>query len=187
LALPPDFKWIELDLDHVIQFKEEALANESPNCQLVRRPARLENAQERKQILEELIDDPARTLILSEGFLLYLSESDVVNLSQDLRNLKIRIWVTDVNSPLTLKAMARVWTYQMGEKVEFQFGHEAARDFFNELGWKVINEVSLIEQYERFNRVNGLTQVRLLLNRVLGEGFRRRMARSAKVFCLSTN
>jgi Leucine carboxyl methyltransferase len=74
LDLPPDFTWVEADLPQLLAEKEQALADETPRCQLTRHAVDLADPAARDAFLNEELARTSKALILTEGLLMYLEE-----------------------------------------------------------------------------------------------------------------
>jgi hypothetical protein len=88
LALPPDLRWVEVDLPGIIAYKNEALRGEQPACAVERVALDLAARGERQAFLTGAFPTgPAarasRVLVVTEGLLVY--ETEVGSLADDLR------------------------------------------------------------------------------------------------------
>jgi hypothetical protein len=92
--------------------------------------------------------------------LLYLKESEVIQLANQMFDAGIQRWVADLNSPTTLKAMARVWSLQLNQNIQFKFGHASAKKFFVTHNWEAMQELPVLEQAARFHRSTLSSKVR---------------------------
>src|SRR5712692_5603221 len=80
MALPAALQWIEVDLPGILSYKEEILASEKPVCALERRAA--------------------KSLIITEGLIIYFSTDQVRALAQDLAAPSaFQRWIVDLVSP----------------------------------------------------------------------------------------
>ena len=84
MALPPSLRWIEVDLPDILDYKADVLASETPRCAIERVPIDLSNADARRGLFARLGRTASRTLILSEGLLIYLMADEVCALGRDL-------------------------------------------------------------------------------------------------------
>jgi methyltransferase (TIGR00027 family) len=81
LDLPEDFPSIEADLPQLLAEKERALADETPRCRLSRHAVDLADPAARDAFLNEELAGATKALVLTEGLLMYLEDSDVRALS----------------------------------------------------------------------------------------------------------
>ena len=75
LDLPAGLEWIEVDFEDMLAYKEALLAGDTPRCRRERLAADLAQPDLRARIFAEA---DARTLVITEGLLMYLS-GDVVD------------------------------------------------------------------------------------------------------------
>jgi methyltransferase (TIGR00027 family) len=99
LDLPPDFTWVEADLPQLLAEKEQALADETPRCQLTRHAVDLADPAARDAFLNEELAGTSKALILTEGLLMYLEDSDVVALSAAFKRPEVAWWMLDFAAP----------------------------------------------------------------------------------------
>ena len=108
LDLPADFQWVEADFGHMIDYKTNALANETPVCRLTRIACDLSDDAERRKLLADINGRAQRILVLTEGVIPYLSNEAVSDLAQDLdAQDQIHFWITDYASPFFKTITAR--------------------------------------------------------------------------------
>ncbi len=84
LEIPPDIIWIEADLPGIISYKEEKLSAAKPNCRLERVNIDLKERENRNNLFERINRTSRHALVISEGLLVYLEESEVATLAVDL-------------------------------------------------------------------------------------------------------
>src|SRR5262249_49846825 len=100
LDLPEDLLWIEADYPNIIELKESRLAGEKPACKLARIPCNLTSTKARQALLSTAAGEAKRALVLTEGVVPYLTETDVGALADDLRSQAVfRYWIVDYFSP----------------------------------------------------------------------------------------
>ncbi len=73
MALPATLQWIEVDLPGILSYKEEILASEKPACVLERVRLDLSDATARRELFTQLGRRAAKSLILTEGLIIYFS------------------------------------------------------------------------------------------------------------------
>jgi len=84
MTLPSSLRWIEVDHPEILDYKEEILGNEKPAGSLERVRLDLADVEARRVLFNALASQANRTLIISEGLLIYLSNYEVAALAQDL-------------------------------------------------------------------------------------------------------
>jgi methyltransferase (TIGR00027 family) len=153
LDLPGTLRWVEVDLPGIIGEKERALAAARPRCRLERIKADLADSQVRAALLADIGRGSERTLVVSEGLLIYLDESEVRGLAHDLLGAPgIVWWVLDIASPELLEMMQK----SMGSHLNnapMKFGPENGVAYFEALGWSVAGVEPLLRAAARFNRL----------------------------------
>ena len=158
LNLPGDLQWVEVDFDHMINYKTEKLANETPHCRLTRIACNLADDAERARVLHELNGRAKTILVLTEGVVPYLTNKAVAALAQDLVTLDhVVYWLTDYFSPLFNKVSARGKIKQrLAKNAPFVFNPgKGARDwpaFFAANGWEVAEMRYLGDEGKKIGR-----------------------------------
>jgi methyltransferase (TIGR00027 family) len=137
LPLPSTLEWIEVDQPDLLAEKAALLADVRPACRLERLPLDLTAEKLRQEQFRRWSQPEVRTLILTEGLLVYLTEAQVTGLANDLAQQPgFRSWATDLISPRLLQMIRRDVGRQLATGgAPFQFAPEAGPDFFARLGW----------------------------------------------------
>lgn len=155
LPLPPALQWIEVDLPEILTHKEEVLQSEKPVCALERVRLDLANVDARRDLFAALGRRARRALIVTEGLLVYLEESEVAVLARDLAApAAFRHWIIDLASPALLRMLAR----QMGTPLDqagapLKFAPKQGPDFFAPAGWKLREMHSTIHTAAELRRL----------------------------------
>ena len=90
----------------------------------------------RRAFLADMSAGATKMLVLTEGVVPYLSEADVAELADDLRQAeKVRFWITDYFSPEAIKFGAKLRRRFM-RNAPFQFAPKDWFGFFAARGWK---------------------------------------------------
>ena len=155
MALPPTLQWIEVDLPEILTYKEEILAGEKPVCALERVRLDLSDVSGRRELFGRLARRAKRVLMVSEGFLMYLSPDEVGALAQDLAAPpSFQRWVLDMASPGLLKMLQKKLGAQLSQAgAPFKFGPPEGPDFFVPFGWKPIDVRSLFKTAAKLKRL----------------------------------
>lgn len=181
MNLPVSLKWIEADYPHVIDYKEERLAGETPACHLTRFKCDLADDAARRHLLTSADKQAKKLLILTEGVVPYLTVEEVASLGDDLRKLShAKYWLVDYFSPELLKYRKR----QIGDRMRnapFKFVPTDWFGFFAEHGWRLREIRYLLDEAQRRKRPPSLpilpalvTSVRqLLMSRARREASRK--------------
>jgi methyltransferase (TIGR00027 family) len=153
--LPGSLQWIEVDLAEILAYKEDVLRNETPVCQVQRVPLDLSDVRARRELFSQLGRRANRTLVISEGLLVYLDEKEVTSLGQDLAVApSFQQWVIDLASPALLKMLAK----KMGAPLDqagapLKFAPQEGPDFFASRGWKPVEIHSVLHSAAKLNRL----------------------------------
>jgi methyltransferase (TIGR00027 family) len=117
IELPSSLRWIEVDFPHMIELKETRLADEKPGCRLERIKLDLTDRALRRRLFSNVNARAGKILVLTEGVIPYLTNEDVAELADDLRQAKkIGFWITDYFSPEAIR---------YGEKMRARFMRNA--------------------------------------------------------------
>jgi methyltransferase (TIGR00027 family) len=145
LALPASLKWIEVDLPEITDYKEGLLRNEKPLCTLERVRLDLSDVKSRRELFQQIAKESKRTLIISEGLVIYLSSEEVGLLATDLAaHEQFRYWLLDLTSPALLRMLQKKMGKAFDEAAApFKFAPNDGPDFFRKFGWHPVAVRSL--------------------------------------------
>lgn len=140
MKLPPSLIWVEVDYEKIIEHKKRILSEDRPTCDLRRFSVDLADAKARRDFLNhvanEIASDGKTVLVLTEGVIPYLSETQVAELARDLRTFKnIRYWIADYYSEVVKKHMLSPKRLKLMKNAPFQFFPKDWFGFFENLGW----------------------------------------------------
>ena len=152
LDLPSDFPWIEADLPQLLAEKTQLLADQTPRCRLTRAAVDLSDARARDAFFDEALDGATKALVLTEGLLMYLEDSDVVALSGAIRRPDVGWWMLDFAGP-GLKRIMNKKMAGMLQNAPFIFAPENGLAYFEDLGWRTLEVESLFMAASRFRRL----------------------------------
>jgi methyltransferase (TIGR00027 family) len=152
LPLPSDFTWVEADLPDLLQEKENALADQAPRCRLTRHAVDLADPAARDAFLDDELAGATKTLVLTEGLLMYLEEHDVRALSAAFTRPEIAWWTLDFAGP-GLQRRLNKGTGGMLDSAPFKFAPENGVGYFEALGWRPIELESVFSAAHRLNRL----------------------------------
>lgn len=139
MKLPPNLQWIEIDFPHMIQYKEEQLKNEKPNCKLERVALDLSNSEAKKLAFEQIAAKTSKAIVITEGVVPYLDEAQVQDLIEDLnRHKQFKYWIVEYSSPTLMRIMKKRGTLtDLMKNSPLKFFPKNLFDFFGKRGWKV--------------------------------------------------
>jgi len=154
LSLPATLRWFELDFESMIQYKEDLLKDDQPRCNLTRIPVDLTKDDERISIFKKLGDETSNALIITEGLIGYLTNEQAGKLATDLANItSFEYWIMDYSQGK--------WRKNRGGKdvVKFlqntaplQFSSDNPIAFFEDHGWKVKENIFILDEADRLGR-----------------------------------
>jgi methyltransferase (TIGR00027 family) len=153
MMLPASLTWIEVDHAHVIAEKEQVLAAERPVCNLLRRAADLSDPTARASVLDEATCGSQRSLVISEGLVIYLEEDVVRALSTDLLSRPaIRWWLLDLASPELRQMVMKTMGEQLAS-APLKFAPPNGVAWFEALGWTVQDVGSFFRAAVKYRRL----------------------------------
>lgn len=136
LTLPKDLRWIEVDFDNIIDLKEDKMKSITPNCELQRVKLDLSLEDKRNHFLHKINNESKKVLILTEGVVPYLSNTEVASLAQELfKNRHFQFWITEYYSPEILNFLRTPKRLMQMKNAPFQFYPDDWFNFFKENGW----------------------------------------------------
>jgi methyltransferase (TIGR00027 family) len=165
MDLPPALQWIEVDLPGILDYKEEILAGEQPRCALERVRLDLSGVAARRELFARLGSRSRKTLILTEGLLIYLTADDAASLARDLATpASFRSWIFDIASPGLLRLLQKNLGPQLTRaSATLQFGPPEGPGYFEPHGWKPVQVLSPLKTAARFKRLTfGMRLIALL-------------------------
>jgi methyltransferase (TIGR00027 family) len=154
MQLPPNLRWVEVDLPEILDYKENILRGEKPVCTLERFRLDLSNPEARRALFSQLGSKAKHALVITEGLIIYLAPEDVGTLAQDLAApVSIRSWILDIASPGLLRMLMKRMASQLQQAAPFKFAPAEGPDFFLRYGWKPADVRSLLKNAARLKRL----------------------------------
>jgi methyltransferase (TIGR00027 family) len=147
MDLPATLTWVEIDLPDILAYKEDILRGENAACVIERISLDLADRKSRRKLFTALGARSSRALIVTEGFVIYLTAEQVGFLATDLAALEsFRVWVLDIVSPGLLRMLRRNIGAQLSRSgCSLQFGPSEGPGFFSSNGWKPVEVRSLMK------------------------------------------
>jgi methyltransferase (TIGR00027 family) len=152
LNLPPDLHWIEADLPDLLAEKTALLADQAPRCHLTRSAVDLADPAAREAFFNTALDGATKALVLTEGLLMYLKDTDVQALSDSISRPEVAWWMFDFGGP----GLKRVMNKKMADlrnNAPFVFAPENGLAYFEQLGWRILEWDHLMAAAKRFHRL----------------------------------
>lgn len=151
MNVKPDVQWIEVDLPPITEYKEDVLEDDKPKCKLRRVKMDLADRAARKALFAEL--KAKRSLVISEGLLIYLTEEEAGELAQDLAEHFDR-WTFDITSPALLKLLSKeMGPFLQQANAPLKFASATGPHFFDRFGWRVIDVQSILHNASKIGRL----------------------------------
>jgi methyltransferase (TIGR00027 family) len=152
IDLPNSLRWIEVDFPQMIELKEQRRAGEKPSCRLERIKLDLTDRALRRQLFADVSAWAGKILVLTEGVIPYLTNDDVAELADDLRQVKkIGFWITDYFSPEAIRFGEKMRARFM-RNAPFQFNPQDWFAFFADHGWRASEVRYISEEAKRLGR-----------------------------------
>jgi methyltransferase (TIGR00027 family) len=153
LPLPVNLRWIEADFPHMIDYKNQLLENDKPACHLQRIAADLSNDHERKTLFSRLGAETKRALVITEGVIGYLTNTQAAQLSQDLFAVpSFQYWVHDYNKGKMRRHRRSKALKKILVNAPLVFNVNDPIGFFTKHGWKVQEDIHILDEADRLGR-----------------------------------
>jgi methyltransferase (TIGR00027 family) len=165
MALPASLQWIEVDLPDLLDYKEELLKGDRPNCALERMRIDLSDRVSRQELFSIVSLRAKRAFVITEGLLIYLAPEDVAAFADDLAEPPaFSRWLIDLASPgLLTMLMKEIGSELDSAGAPMKFGPEDGVDFFRSHGWQPVEVQSMLKAAAKLGRLPfGLRLVALL-------------------------
>ena len=140
LTLPPSLGWVEVDLPGIFDYKESILRDEKPVCRLERVRLDLADAAARKELFGRLGTRARRSLVVTEGLIIYLTAEQAGSLAEDLAAQRFfERWVFDLVSPGLLALLRKnVGAALDAAAAPLKLGPAEGPYFFERHGWRTL-------------------------------------------------
>lgn len=155
MNLPPELQWVEVDLPGILDYKEEILKNEKPQCRFERVRLDLADRAARRELFARLGARAKNALLITEGLITYFEDQEVAEFADDLAAVPtFKRWLTDLVSPGLMKMMKK----KMGAELEkasapLKFAPEKGCKFFEPHGWKTVDVRSSLQCGAKIKRL----------------------------------
>ncbi len=153
LNLPPNLKWIEVDFSSIVNYKNEKLALDNPVCKLKRIAADLSDDIERIHLLTKLGLEVKKALVITEGVIGYLTNDQAAKLSKDIYSVpSFAFWVQDYSQGKMRNHRGKKSLHKMVKHTPIQFKCKDPIGFFSEQGWKLKENIFILDQADSIGR-----------------------------------
>jgi methyltransferase (TIGR00027 family) len=186
LPLPGALHWVDVDQGELLDLKETTLAGETLRCRYDAVRLDLSVRPDRQALLRRVCSESRRTLVITEGLLVYLEPEQVAELASDLHaEPSLRLWLMDLASPGLLKMLEKSWgPVVRAGKAPFKFGPAESTDFFRPYGWREIEWRSQFHEGLRLKRTFPMAGFWSFLSRFTGEKRRAELLRFSGIALL---
>jgi methyltransferase (TIGR00027 family) len=189
LPLPPDMRWVDVDLPGILDEKLEAMSEERPVCRY--EPVRMDLADEalRRDLFARLGNSGSRTLVVTEGLLIYLPPDAVAGLARDLHaQPAFALWLLDLASPQLLQMMEKNWAPVVrAGGAPFRFGPAENTRFFEPTGWRELEYRGTFDEGTRLKRTMKYAWFWRLLGRFMPKERQEAMKRFSGIVLLGSD
>lgn len=152
--LPSTLRWVDVDLPGILEHKLGIMQGEKTVCRYEAVKVDLRDAAKRQALFAQLGTESQRTLVISEGLLIYLTPEQVGELAHDLHApASFKWWAIDIAGPRLLVMMQKMWGQSVNEgNAPFQFAPAESTKFFEPFGWREVQFRQSMEEAHRLKR-----------------------------------
>jgi methyltransferase (TIGR00027 family) len=153
--LPKSLRWVDVDLPGILDHKLGIMKDETPRCDYEAVRVDLRDAAKRQALFSQLGAASRRTLVVTEGLLIYLTPEQVAALATDLHTpAAFQWWLIDIAHPKLLEMMQKMWGKNVNAgNAPFQFAPAESTKFFEPYGWTEMEFRPQMDVARRLNRV----------------------------------
>lgn len=153
MKFPASLNWIEIDFPGIIDYKTEILKDERPACNLIRVSADLSDEKERKNLFARLGSETKKAVVITEGVINYLTNEAAASLSKDIYEIPaFWYWIQNYRNGRLRNSGAKKLAYKVKKTSPFLFTAKDAFLFFAQQGWKVKQNIGIIDEGQRLGR-----------------------------------
>ena len=146
-------KWIEVDFPAIIDLKNEKLKGIAANVSLERVSVDLSQRLAAQNLFKEIGNQSKQVLVITEGVIPYLSDSQAEILAQDLfSNSAFKYWIQDYRRGGYGGAVIPSWIRRRMKAAPFKFSQVDWFGFFESHGWTLKRDIRLAEIAEQRGR-----------------------------------
>jgi O-methyltransferase involved in polyketide biosynthesis len=186
-ALPADLRWFDVDLPDLVAYRRERLATAPPRCRYEMLAADLLDGAARREVLARATAGASVVLVLTEGFLLYLTEEQAGGIAADLaRRAAVRYWMISVSRPRA-PAARRDRAAAGPDAIRGRFHPESGLRFFEKFGFRERDFRSTLEEGIRLGRPLPFARLSLFARRFQTPARREEIRRAQGVALLEAD
>lgn len=187
LELPASLRWLHVDMPEMVAYFRDAMANETPHCQLDFIAADLREATIRRDVFARAAQH-GPVLVITEGLLIYLTPEDVAALARDLHDVaRTRWWLSDIASPVLMKFLEKNWAPTLrNSNAPFQFAPRESTGFFVPFGWRELEFRSTWHEAQKLQRAPRGAWIWKLFSLFQSKATREKYQRMSGIFLLES-
>jgi methyltransferase (TIGR00027 family) len=164
MKLSPGLRWIEVDFPAIISYKNEKLADEKPACRLERIAIDLANESQREMLFYQLGCETNKALIITEEVVGYLTNAQAASLSRSLHAIpSFHFWIQDYSRGALRRSRRSKDANNKPVSTQWLFTETEPIKFFGDHGWKVCQDLHMLDEAARIGRHMPLTPWGLLM------------------------
>jgi methyltransferase (TIGR00027 family) len=153
MKLPAHLQWIEVDFPTIIEYKGKLLAGDKPLCRLERVAADLSREYERRRLFASLGARTRKALVITEGVVSYLTNDQAARLSQDVFDIpSFQYWLQDYSQGRFRKNKQLKDLRKILQNTPFRLDVNDPIEFFGKQGWRVAENIFILDEAERIGR-----------------------------------
>lgn len=187
MPLPASLRWIDVDLPAMSEYKSTLMRGETPACHYEAIPADLTSDAVRDALFATIGASAKTMLVITEGLLIYLEQSQVESLARAIHAMpSARWWLSDIASPMLLKVMEKSWKQALDKaNAPFKFGPDDSAAFFKPLGWReLLYKSSMLEARRLKREMKWMWLYRLIGTFTMSAENRKKMERISGIILL---
>ncbi|MBL7715596.1 MAG: class I SAM-dependent methyltransferase [Bdellovibrionales bacterium] len=153
MNLPENLDWVEVDYSSIMAHKKKILANETPRCRLTQVELDLANRTQRDAFFKTVLPKAEKVLVLTEGLIPYLNETQVSELAEDLlKRPQFQAWISEYFDPRVYRHLKANTRTRAMKNSPFQFYPKNWFGFFNANGWtekETVHFLNIVVEFKR--------------------------------------
>src|ERR1051325_8513901 len=155
LPPPPTWKWIDVDLPAMIDYKRGVLSTETPRCDVEFVAVDLADREARRALFARGGASATRGLVATEGLLVYLTREQVGEFAADLHaQPSFQFWLIDIVAPFIMEMMRKTWGRQLdAAAAKCRFAPEEGPAFYEPFGWRTAEARNTFVEAQRLRRL----------------------------------
>jgi methyltransferase (TIGR00027 family) len=152
MNLQPELRWVEVDFPNIIDHKNSTLASEHPACRLERIAIDLSDKEQARALFKRVNSEARKVLVITEGVIPYLTPEHAAQLAGNLLECeRFQYWIQDFFDIAFVSRSNTSWRKKL-QHAPFKFAVNDWLGFFVERGWKVKNQIYMIDESLRLGR-----------------------------------